>query len=92
MPQYDWNPLKNPQLIRERGVCFEDVVAAINNGQLIDIINHPNQKKYPHQRVFIVSIHRYIHLVPFIEDKDKIFLKTIYPCRDATKKYLVKRK
>ena len=94
MPHYAWNPLKNQQLIQQRGVSFEEAIVAIQSGHLIDAIKHPNQKKYPNQHVFIVDINHYIHLIPFIEDEDKeqIFLKTIYPSRDATKKYLITNK
>lgn len=88
MKYFDWDAGKNEQLIKERGVSFEEVLIAIEGGYLLDIVEHPNKTKYPNQRIFIVQIEDYICLVPFIEDGEKIFLKTIIPSRKATKKYI----
>jgi uncharacterized DUF497 family protein len=90
MRYFDWSEEKNQKLIEQRGVRFEDVIVAIDEERLIEIIKHPNQKKYPDQRIFIVSINKYCYLVPFIETEEKVFLKTIIPDRKATKKYLKK--
>ena len=87
---YEWSQEKNESLKIERGVSFEDVLIIINENKLIDTIDHPNKKKYPSQRMFIVEINHYVYLVPFVEKGEKIFLKTIIPSRKATKKYLVK--
>ena len=59
----------------------------VYGGQL-DVIDHPNQKKYPGQRVFVVKVDDYAVMVPFVESKERIFLKTIIPSRKMTKKYL----
>lgn len=88
MKYFDWSLAKNEQLKAERQVAFEDVVLAISHGGLLDIIEHPNKKKYPGQTVFIVKINDYVYLVPFVEDEKIIFLKTIIPSRKMTKKYL----
>ena len=72
----------------EREICFEDVVVAISEGNVLDILTHHNPAKYPNQKVYVVSVHEYIYLVPFVEDETKIFLKTIYPSRKLTKQYL----
>jgi hypothetical protein len=69
-------------------VSFEQVVLAIVSGDLIDRVKHPNPDKYPNQRVFLVRIEDYIYSVPYVEDDEKIFLKTIIPNSRATKKYL----
>ncbi|MBU1016790.1 MAG: toxin [Patescibacteria group bacterium] len=92
MKYFDWNEDKNEILSEERGVCFQDVVLAIEKGKLLDILKHKNQAKYPNQWVFVVDIGNYIYLVPFIEDEEKVFLKTVIPSRKATKEYLVKKK
>ena len=89
---FDWDPIKNVKLLAERSICFEDIVAAFDAGKLLDTIIHPNQKRYPEQRIFIVEVERYAFLVPFIEDEEKIFLKTIYPSRKFTTKYIGRRK
>ncbi len=88
MKQINWNPDKNQQLIIERGVSFEDVVFYLQQGALLDDLEHPNSSKYPDQRIFIVNINDYVYLVPYVENRKEIFLKTVIPSRKATKKYL----
>jgi len=61
---------------------------AIVSGDLVDRVKHPNAEKYPNQRVFLVKIEDYIYSVPYVEDDEKIFLKTIIPNSKATKRYL----
>ena len=92
MKYFDWNKDKNITLKDERDVCFEDVVVAIEEGQLLDILKHHNDDKYPDQKIFVVNIDNYVYLVPFVEDEQKIFLKTIIPSRKATRKYLIRGK
>lgn len=87
---FDWNEAKNQKLKQEREVSFEDVLIAIEENQLLDIVEHPNQKKYSRQEIMIVKINQYVYLIPYVETEEKIFLKTIIPSRKATKKYLVK--
>ena len=87
MKYYDWNDEKNELLKVLRGVSFEEVVLAIENGDLLDRLRHPNSAKYPNQMVFYVCINGYVYVVPFVEDDEKIFLKTIIPDRKATNKY-----
>jgi len=85
---YRWDPAKNDKLIRERGVCFEEILLAIEQGYLLDVIESPNQEKYSHQKAFVVEIGQYAYLVPFISQGDEILLKTIIPSRKLTKRYL----
>ncbi len=84
----EWDEEKNRLLKEERGVCFEDVIVAFNENKILDVIKHPGKKKYPNQKIYIVEIDNYAYAVPFVRDKDKIFLKTIIPSRKLTKKYL----
>jgi len=88
MKYFDWSAEKNDKLFEERNVCFEDVVIALGEGDLLDTVEHSNKNKYPNQNIFIIKIDGYAYLVPFVEDEKKIFLKTIIPSRQATKKYL----
>jgi len=88
MKYFSWNIEKNQQLIVEREISFEEVVFHIERGQLLDIVEHPNQERYTGQRIFIVEINEYAYLVPFVESEKEVFLKTIIPSRKATKKYL----
>jgi len=84
---FRWSPEKNQELAIERGVSFEVIVVAIESGGLLDILAHPNQAKYPRQRILVVSVDGYACLVPFVEDDDYFFLKTIIPSRKATRQY-----
>ena len=79
---------KNAILQNERGVCFDDVIYAIETGNILDITEHHNKEKFAHQRCMVVNIDGYACLVPYIENEEGIFLKTIYPSRKATKRYL----
>ncbi len=88
MKYYDWDEFKNSRLKTERGVSFEDVLAAIDDNRLLDDLEHPNKGRYPGQRELVVNLDNYVYLVPYVEDNEKIFLKTIIPSRKATKQYL----
>ena len=90
MKPFRWNPEKNDALKSARGISFENVVVAVETGGLLDIVNHPNQAKYPKQRVLVVVIENYVHLVPFVEEEDHYFLKTVIPSRKATRDNLHK--
>ncbi len=85
---YDWNNAKNEKLKAERAISFEDVVFHVESGDLLDIIDHPDQTHYPGQAVIIVKIWDYAYMVPYVDDGDTRFLKTIIPSRKATRKYL----
>ena len=89
MKLYEWNKEKNDKLKKERGLGFEEVVLKIINEEVLDIIANPSQN-YPNQKVYVIKINDYIYYVPHVEDKEKIFLKTIIPSRKATKKYINK--
>ena len=88
MKPTNWNTDKNLQLKAERGISFEEVLVAISQGGLLDVIEYPNKDKYPNQRIFIVRIRGYAFLVPFVETDQELFLKTIIPSRSATRSYL----
>jgi len=89
---YDWSDSKNAKLKAERGICFPDIVAAINQKGALADIDHPNVVLYPGQRVLLVEIDNYVYVVPYVEDKTKIFFKTIYASRKMTKKYVAERR
>ena len=88
MLRFVWNSEKTAQLIRERGISFERVIYHIERDEILDVVKHPNASRYPNQRMFILNIGNYVYLVPFVEIKTEIFLKTIIPSRKATRKYL----
>lgn len=88
MKYFDWDEFKNELLKAERGVGFEDVQSAVEEGRVLEYIDHPNPTRYPNQKVLIIQIRNYVYAVPFVEDNTTIYLKTIYASRKLTKKYL----
>ena len=90
MRPFRWPPDKNDLLIQERGIPFEDVTVAVEAGRLLEIVPHPNPGKYPRQKIMVVDVAGYAFLVPFIEEEDHFFLKTIIPSRKATRDFIEK--
>ena len=88
MKTFSWNGEKNTLLKAERQISFEEIVLYIEMGYLLDVLEHSNQEKYKGQKVFVVQVDNYVYLVPFVENDDEVFLKTIIPSRKATRKYL----
>jgi uncharacterized DUF497 family protein len=88
MKRFEWNDEKNEWLKRLRGLSFEKAVFCLTHGGLLDVYDHPNTERYAGQRVFVVEIEAYAYLVPFVEDDEVVFLKTIIPSRKMTKRYL----
>lgn len=88
MKYFNWDTAKNEWLIEKRKISFEEIVFKIMRGDLLDILEHPNKEKYPEQKIFVVNVKNYAHLVPFIETEKTIFLKTVIPSRKMTRKYL----
>ena len=85
---FDWSTEKNQRLIEQRGLSFERVVSAIEQGGLVDVLEHPNQDRYPGQMIYVVEIDEYLHLVPFVTQPDGTrFLKTIVPSRKSMRDY-----
>ena len=90
---FDWSTAKNRQLIDQRGISFERVVSAVEQGGLLDVLQHPNQDRYPGQSIYVVDVDDYIYLVPFVMEQDGTrFLKTIIPSRRATRDYLRRKR
>jgi uncharacterized DUF497 family protein len=88
MTVFYWNNEKNEWLKENRGVCFEQVVLLMEREEVLEVLEHPNQEKYPGQRIAIVEINEYAYLVPHVQEGEEIFLKTIIPSRKATSKYV----
>lgn len=85
MKYFNWNPEKNKKLIKERGISFEICLVKIEGRDVLDILENTN---YPNQKIFVLEIEDYVYLVPFVENEEEIFLKTIIPSRKLTKQYL----
>lgn len=88
MKSINWNTEKSVALKSSWGICFEDVVFFIERGDILDDYLHPNQKDYPGQRIMVINIANYAYLVPYVENDEELFLKTIIPSRKATQRYL----
>lgn len=84
---FNWNAEKNQLLVRERGISFERIVFEISIGNELAVLEHPNQEKYPGQKISMVQVNDYVYAVPFIETDTEIFLKTIIPSRKATRQH-----
>ena len=88
MITYHWDDEKNAILKRTRGVSFEQAVMHVEGGDVLDVIAHPNKARYPKQQVLVVNINDYAYAVPFVEQGEERFLKTIVPSRKLTRRYL----
>jgi uncharacterized DUF497 family protein len=91
--RYTWRDDKNELLRKTRRVSFEQVVQAIANGQLVDVLENPNQRQYAGQIFLLVRLDRYIYVVPATLDTENEHCRliTIYPSRKYTRRYLEER-
>ena len=89
--EYTWNEEKNRKLKAERDIAFEDVVAAIENGRVLDDIDHHQSGRMGNQRLLVVEIGGYACVVPYVEQGPRMFMKTIYHSRAMQKKYVVNK-
>lgn len=90
MQIFNWDKDKNIKLKKLRGISFEEIVYYISSGAVLDVIENQKNDKYQNQFIFIIEINSYAYIVPFVENDEEVFLKTIYPSRKATKEYLGK--
>lgn len=88
MKPFRWNHKKNEALKTQRGISFEEIVLAIEADGLIDELRHTNLDKYPNQSILVVALDAYAYLVPYVEEPDYYFLKTVIPSRKASRDYL----
>jgi len=92
MKPFRWNHDKNEALKIERSVSFEEIVLALEADGLLDQLRHPNPDRYPNQSVLVVALDAYVYLVPYVEESDYFFLKTVIPSRKATRDYLLRNR
>lgn len=90
MKPFRWNHDKNEALKIERDISFEIMALAIEAGGLLDELRHTNTEKYPSQSVLVVAFDGYAYLIPYVEEPDCYFLKTVIPSRKATRDYLLR--
>ncbi|HDZ02948.1 MAG TPA: toxin [Nitrospirae bacterium] len=85
--KFEWDSNKNEWLKKERRISFEQIIFHLLQGDLWKIADHPDQIRYPGQKIYFVIVDDYIYLVPHLKQKNQIYLKTIIPSRKATKDY-----
>lgn len=85
--EYAFDPDKNAWLIQERGISFEQIIALIESGHLVQVLEHHDRERYPHQLLYEVDVNGYIYIVPVVREHRTLFLKTIYPSRKATRNH-----
>lgn len=90
--EFTFDSEKNEVLKRERGISFEEIITLIESDGVLAVVEHHNSEKYKNQSICIVDVGGYVFLVPFVKNDNEVFLKTIYPSRKATKKYLTEGK
>ena len=85
-----WKEDKNELLKQYRNISFEQIVLAIKNEQIIDVMEHPDREKYKGQIFILIEINNYVYVVPAIisDSGEECHLKTIYPSRKYTNKFL----
>jgi len=84
-----FNEEKNQLLKATRAVGFDEIIEALSNGKLLADIVHTSQKR-PSQRLYVVRMGNYAYAVPYVINvqKREIFIKTAYPSRTLTKRYI----
>ena len=76
-----WDQRKSDWLKSTRSVSFEEIIEATPIGAR----EHPTR---PNQNIFLFELNGYIWIVPYVERGNEIFLKTLYPSRKFTKKWI----
>ncbi len=84
---FNWDDEKNEKLKKTRSISFEEIVIAIENGDILDILENPHPR-YKDQIIIVVNHENYAYCVPAVKNGDELFLKTIFPSRKFTRKYL----
>lgn len=89
MQDFKYSHEKNALLKMQRDIGFEEIIDAIYHGHYLGSEDHPNQLKYPNQKIMYVRVEDEVYVVPFIRENDgSIFLKTAFLSRKARKKML----
>lgn len=87
--KYSLNTDKDEKLKAERAIGFDKITEWIETGKVVAVVTHPNQEKYPGQKIYVIENEGYAYNVPFMKEGDTIILKTVFPSRKATKRFLL---
>lgn len=88
--EFVYSQRKDVAFRQGRGIGFKEIIAVIEAQAWLDISFHPNQLKHPNQMIFLIELRGYVWVVPFDVDSNRIFLRTAYASRKATKYYGLK--
>lgn len=92
MKRFEFSGEKNVLVKKQHGISFEEVIDALESKKILAAFPHPNHNKYPNQIMMVVEVKKYAYVVAIVEEENFIFLKTAFPSRKYTKKYLKLRK
>jgi hypothetical protein len=81
MKELKWSQEKSALLKKERSISFDELVS----GKFLGIEHNPSRS---HQWLMLFEIEGYVWVAPYIESESCYFLKTAFPSRKHTKKYL----
>ena len=84
---FNWDEEKNKILKKTRNISFEQVIIDIENGNILDVLENPN-KEYKNQLMIIINHNNYAFAIPAVKRENEYFLKTIFPSRKYTRKYI----
>jgi uncharacterized DUF497 family protein len=83
-----WATSKNQSLRARHGIGFEEVLIAIAESRVLADVAHENAARYPNQRMLVVEIDRYAWAVPYVNEGERPFFKTLFPSRKLNRRYL----
>lgn len=86
--EFRWSADKDAKLRAEREISFDEIVVALQAGQLLATRKHHNTDRFSHQEIYFVAVKGYVYMVPFVRDKEWIFLKTVIPTRKGVREFL----
>lgn len=86
--EFRWSAGKDAKLRAEREISFDEIVIALQAGQLLATRKHHNADRFAHQEIYFVEVRGYVYMVPFIRDKEWVFLKTVIPTRKGVREFL----
>lgn len=81
---FRWSEEKNKILKESRSISFEEIVTALQEKRMLEDIPNPS-KNHKDQGYFVIGLKDYTYSVPYVEDENGVFLKTIYPNRKYKK-------
>ena len=82
---WDKSKAQTLALNTDRNITFERCLVAIEAGDILANIANPSRDG---QNIFVLNIEDYAYVVPYVEDSEGLYLKTVFPSRKYTKLFL----